>query len=86
MNLNIIKSLKQKTLTRVSQDWETLVKALESQTKSIQNAVKILKEVEVSKELLQNRKIVALKEGTLVLISIGKLILGSLDVVALCDA
>lgn len=86
MNLNIIKSLKQKTLTRVSQDWETLVKALESQTKSIQNAVKILKEVEVSKELLQNRKIVALKEGTLVLISIGKLILGSLDVLALCDA
>ena len=86
MNLNIIKSLKQKTLTRVSQDWETLVKALESQTKSIQNAVKILKEFEVSKELLQNRKIVALKEGTLVLISIGKLILGSLDVVALCDA
>ncbi len=86
MNLNIIKSLKHKTLTRVSQDWETLVKALESQTKSIQNAVNILKEVEVSNELLQNRKIVALKEGTFVLISIGKLILGSLDVVALCDA
>lgn len=86
MNLNIIESLKQKTLTRVSQDWESLVKALESQTKSIQNAVKILKEFEVSKELLQNRKIVALKEGTFVLISIGKLILGSLDVVALCDA
>lgn len=86
MNLNIIKSLKQKTLTRVSQDWETLVKALESQRKSIQTAVKILKEVEISKELLQNRKIVALKEGTFVLISIGKLILGSLDVVALCDA